>query len=112
MKKYLFPLLVIVLGTVALMLFDQYINFSWADKGYYILITLVLFLLGASMNSPKKTGLRGLKMFLVLGIYVALALYYVGFLRIAALDELLSKFQFTTVSFWMVFIYLGFIFAA
>ncbi len=109
MKKVIMPLLVIVLGTAGLMLFDQYVHFSWSANGYSFLLTLVMFLLGSSLAGSKSSST--VKKLIVFALYVFVALYFIGVIRVAAVDEVLSKIQFTTISFWMLFVYLGYLFA-
>lgn len=109
MKKVIMPLLVIILGTAGLMMFDQYVNFSWSSTVYRFLLTLVMFLLGSSFAGSKSSSTA--KKLIVFALYVFVALYFIGVIKVAAVDGVLSKIQFTTVSFWMLFVYLGYLFA-
>ena len=93
MKKIILPLLVIVLGTAGLMLFDQYVQFSWSPTVYSFLLTLVMFLLGTSLAGSGSSST--VKKVIVVAVYAVVALYFIGVLKISAIDEVLSKIQFT-----------------
>lgn len=111
MKKYLFPFLIMIAGTVVISLIRRYFSFSGIGTLLTVLTIVLEFVFGASLNDHRTTkGDTWIKKMLVMMLAVAVVLYYMHVIRIPAVDHALGLIGFTDTAFCLLFIWLGYLF--
>jgi hypothetical protein len=111
MKKYVYPLILLLASSVLLMLIRTYTSFEGKEALLNILTLLLLFSFGASLNDHHKTREdTWLKKMIIMVVFVLVALVYLNILNISFLNTAFSFLGFTSVIYHMLFIYFGYIF--
>lgn len=111
MRRYGFPLIVIVISSIGLYLFKNYAFF--VDKGIWtvILTALALFIFGVYLNNAKsKKSDTWIKKFIVFTFFILLVIMQIGLLRIKFISIFLDVIGADSLIYYMFYIYLGYIF--
>lgn len=111
MKKYGLPFLILIGGSFLIQLVRNYIFVSFKSTLISILTAILLFGFGISLHERKrKSGDTWLKKMIIMFVYVVFLLIYLGTINIPVINSTLETIGFTSVVYYMLFIYLGFVF--
>jgi len=110
MRRYGYPLAVIVLGSLVLWLVRTYAFFEFESTVLTILTALVLFLFGISLSNHHKNKNGWIKKFIVAALAIALLIVQLGLIKIEVISTILTKIGANSVIFYLFYIYFGYIF--
>lgn len=111
MKRYGVPLIVIVVGSLVLFAFRNYLSIPNMNTIYNVLIACLLFMYGVYLNGYKsKKGDTWIKKFIIMALFILLLLNQLGVLYVAMISKVLNMIGATSLIYYMLYIYLGYIF--
>ncbi|MGN1398695.1 MAG: amino acid permease [Erysipelotrichaceae bacterium] len=111
MKRYGYPLIVIVLASLLLYLFRTYVSVSDQYTIYIILESLALFIFGVYLNGYKSRKSNGwVKKFIVFFAFMLLVFMQLGIFELKIISVVLSFIRANSIIYFMLYVYLGYIF--
>ena len=111
MRKYGLPLLILFVSSFLLEIIRQYVYVSFKAGFLTVILAILLFAFGASLNDHRKTrGDTWLKKMIFMFIFVIFVLLQMRVVHFDFIDIAFSTIGFTDVIYQMMYIYLGYVF--
>ena len=110
MKKYGVPLVVVVIGSLFLYIINTYVQLVFKSQVMTVLTSFVLFLFGFYLNGAKRGRSGALRRVIVIILYLALLVVQTGLINLNFLEIVLSEIGATSVVFYMLYFYFGYIY--
>ena len=109
MKKLL-PVLVLVLSAVTYTFSAKYLGNVANGKVVSGILAILLFLFGLSLGESKKSDYNAVRMIVAMVLFVISTMYFIGLIKISAVDNALSQIPGSRLFFELLLVYFGFLF--
>ena len=111
MKKYGLPFLIIIISAFISEMIRQYVYFSFKAGFLAVVLAILLFAFGASLNDHRKTrGDTWLKKMIIMFLFVVFVLLQLRVVHFDFIDIAFSTIGFTDMIYYMMYVYLGYVF--
>ena len=111
MKRYGYPLIVIVLASLILYLFRTYVSVTDQYTIYTILQNISLFIFGVYLNGYKgRKSNSWVKKFIVFFVFLILTFMQLSIFELSIISFVLSFIKANSFIYLMLYVYLGYIF--
>ena len=111
MKRYGYPLIVIVFASLILYLFRTYVSVADQYTIYTILQNISLFIFGVYLNGYKGRKSNGwVKKFIVFFVFLILTFMQLSIFELSIISFVLSFIKANSFIYLMLYVYLGYIF--